>query len=59
MPQSPPLELQALTAGAHKNGVLEEHGIGIVRLDGLRYLWQRQPRQEETHLLHMLPYLIL
>jgi hypothetical protein len=59
VPQSPPLELQALPAGAHKNGVLEEHGIGIVRLDGLRYRWQMQSRKEETHLLHMLPYLIL
>jgi hypothetical protein len=59
VPQSPPLELQALPAGAHKDGVLEEHCIGIVRLDGLHYRGQRQPGQEETHLLYMLPDLIL
>ncbi len=59
LPHCPPLELQALPTWTHKDGILEEHGIGIVRLDSLHYRWQRQPWQLEAHLPHMLPHLIL
>jgi hypothetical protein len=42
LPESPPLHFQALPTRAHKHGILEQHGKGII---WLHHRWQRQSGQ--------------